>query len=109
MIYSVKGFVNLPQDKSSLVSRLWCLHKTTWHRDEARTRTIIFKIAIVGAKPHSPNYQDSIIRTLLVRAFICLLFGQERIMTSFLFGRDEEERVTSENSKQAESPACRRK
>ena len=31
---------------------------------------------------------------------------QERIMTSFLFGREEEERVTGKNSKQAESPAC---
>ena len=27
-------------------------------------------------------------------------------MTSFLFGREEEERVTGKNSKQAESPAC---
>ena len=31
---------------------------------------------------------------------------QERIMTSFLFGREEEERVTGKISKQAESPVC---
>ena len=59
----------IPQDKSSLVSRLWCSHKRTT-RDEARTRTIIFNIfAIRGAMPHSPHFQDSIIRIPLERTF----------------------------------------
>ena len=37
---------------------------------------------------------------------IVVMLTQERIMTSFLFGREEEERVTGKILKQAESPAC---
>ena len=44
--------------------------------------------------------------TRLVAALLCDWRCQERMMTSFLLRREEEERVTAKNSKQAESPAC---
>ena len=52
--------------------------------------------------PHARYHSDGNLRVLVITHGELLATTK----TSFLFGRKEEERVTSKISKQAESPAC---